>query len=429
MNITSIRYINMDQNWHRKLFMKSLLKPMSYKVVRCPGVKFDIENKAYDKYLKCGVDANLESAKANGVVGCWIAHSHALEEVTEQEGITIVLEDDFICKAQFLENALKMVNAFDKDFDVILFDTWGAGPLEAHKIAEDIYHTQNYGFPYYGGTHCLFVNNARIPKILDAKLNSQVMDYDGFLLTSGKLNTYVFHTGECSLRTTGSDINPHFKVKYDILGLLTCMLPPAWRERTKRFKKYFRKAEGKKPIRISGDQLKNFEGYYHVQGQKDAYIKFVVKEDTLMLIQLWDGREVPLLPSSELDFFSTAFTVPLKFFKDEHGEINEVLAFYDTVCKKVRKAITLTPAQLKAFEGKYQERQNSAVAVQITAMNNHLFIKQLWDGMEFCFEPESDLAFFAKDNPSFPIRFSRDKDGAIVQVIAFERDTLDKIEV
>lgn len=242
MEITSIRYINLVKNWHRKLFIKLLLRSVPYKTFRCPGVKFDSKNNAYDKYTKHGFKPYLESEhkhRSNGVIGCWIAHSLAIEDITEENGITVVLEDDFVCKSHFFKNALNMVNSFDREFDIIIFDTWGTGPFEIHKISENIYSPKKITFPYYAGSHCLFVNNARIFKILEAKLNVQVADYDGFLIGSDKLDTYVFYTGDCASRAIGSDITINKRSNYDLLGILICLLPRAFRERTTKFKSYF----------------------------------------------------------------------------------------------------------------------------------------------------------------------------------------------
>jgi len=197
----------------------------------------------------------------------------------------------------------------------------------------------------------------------------------------------------------------------------------------------FYKADVKKVTLLSQEQLKAFEGYYASKENKNTYIKFSTKEGQLALTQLWDGREILFSPESEVDFFCKEFPFPLKFTKDKNGAVTEVLAFNRDVWERdnnykpvVRKAITLTPAQLKIFEGKYQLQQNKALIVQITAMEDHLFVKQLWDGKELLFVPESELDFFAKDNPLFPIRFIKDKDGAITQIIAFERDLLDKVK-
>jgi CubicO group peptidase (beta-lactamase class C family) len=196
----------------------------------------------------------------------------------------------------------------------------------------------------------------------------------------------------------------------------------------------FYKADIKKITQLSPEQLKAFEGYYKASGNSN-YLQFTAKEDQLLLTQLWDGRQILFSPESEVDFFCKDFPFPLKFTKDKDGAITEVLAFKRDVWVKdnnykpvVRKAITLTPAQLKILEGKYQLQQNKGLIVQITAADNHLFVKQLWDGKELLFVPESELEFFAKDNPLFPIRFIKDKDGAITQIMAFERDLLDKVK-
>jgi len=216
-----------------------------------------------------------------------------------------VLEDDFVCRPKFFENALRMVEAFDREFDVILFDPWGTGPLAKHQIAENIYYPANCTYPYYGGTHCLFINNARIPSILEAKRTSEVMDYDGFLLGSGKIDTYVFYTKECATRPFGSDITPSFN--------------------------------------------------------------------------------------------------------------------------KARKAVELPPGQLKRLEGKYCFQLNQDLHFQIIAKEDHLLIEQFMDEKDLRFLPESELNFFARDNPLLPIRFIRDPDGAIVQLVMNEIGTFDKL--
>jgi hypothetical protein len=217
----------------------------------------------------------------------------------------VVLEDDFVCRPKFFENALRMVNAFDRDFDVILFDPWGTGPLAKHKIAENIYFPANCTYPYYGGSHCLFINNTRIPRILEAKLTSEVMDYDGFLLGSGKIDTYIFYTKECATQPFGSDITPSFN--------------------------------------------------------------------------------------------------------------------------KVRKSIELAPEQLKMLEGKYCFQLNQDLLFQIIAKKDHLLVEQFRDEKDLHFLPESELKFFARDNPLLPIRFIKNQDGAIVQLVMNEICTFDKL--
>jgi CubicO group peptidase (beta-lactamase class C family) len=188
----------------------------------------------------------------------------------------------------------------------------------------------------------------------------------------------------------------------------------------------------KKIAKLSDDELKAFEGFYRAK-EGNNYLRFLVKDHQLALTQLWDGREIMFSPESGLDFFCKDFPFPLKFAR-KGGAITEVLAFNrdlwvkDTNFKLVdKKRIQLLPTQLKILEGKFQLQQNKGLAMQITAANDHLIVKQLWDGRELPFVPESELNFFARDNQFFPIRFIKDSDGRIAQLIAFERDVLEKV--
>jgi hypothetical protein len=64
--------------------------------------------------------------------------------------------------------------------------------------------------------------------------------------------------------------------------------------------------------------------------------------------------------------------------------------------------------------------------LQITAVNDHLTLKQLWDGKEINFVPESDLEFFCKEQ-SFPLKFIKDNNGNVVQVLAFNKDLWERV--
>ncbi len=83
--------------------------------------------------------------------------------------------------------------------------------------------------------------------------------------------------------------------------------------------------------------------------------------------------------------------------------------------------------QLKAFEGYYQFQNDKDVFLQITVKGNNLTLKQLWDGQEIVFVQKSELEFFNEEK-SFPLKFSKDKDGTITQVLAFDRDLWNKVK-
>jgi hypothetical protein len=189
-----------------------------------------------------------------------------------------------------------------------------------------------------------------------------------------------------------------------------------------------------KTVQSSPGKLKNFEGFYQFQEDKEAFLQITAKENKLILKQLWDGKEFVFEQDSPLDFYCKAQSFPLKF-KDSAGAIIQVLAFNKDVWDKVKnyqpvikKEIQLTPQQLKAFEGKYKMKGGDEDDfLQITTKGNDLILKQLWDGQEIAFVPESALEFFCKDR-SFPLKFSKGEDGSITQVLAFNRDVWLKVK-
>lgn len=192
--------------------------------------------------------------------------------------------------------------------------------------------------------------------------------------------------------------------------------------------------EIKKVVQLSPQKLNVFEGFYQFQKNKDVFLQITAKENNLVLKQLWDGKELVFEQDSTLAFYCKAQSFPLKF-KDSAGIIIQALAFNRDVWDKVKdykpvikKEVQLTLQQLKAFEGKYQMKGGDEDDfLQITAKGNNLILKQLWDGQEIIFVPESALEFFCKDR-SFPLKFSKGEDGAITQVLAFNRDVWLKVK-
>jgi hypothetical protein len=175
-----------------------------------PGVVYDPAKPEYAPYIRGGINEYYLTTRPDrcpGVVGLWIANSRAIEDVTDRDGITVVLEDDFVCTARFFERARDMVSKFDRPFDIVMFDCLGK-PRERHRIAKDVYRTDGETFPRYHGSHALFVNNRSIPKILEAKAKFNVMDIDGFFLAPWTgLEVFQFYTREASTLYFGSRIS------------------------------------------------------------------------------------------------------------------------------------------------------------------------------------------------------------------------------
>jgi hypothetical protein len=182
-------------------------------------------------------------------------------------------------------------------------------------------------------------------------------------------------------------------------------------------------------------QLTEFEGYYHADTDPDLYLQIMVKNNKLVLKQLWDNREITFDQKSEFYFYNDQQSFPLTFSKNANGEITQVLAFErDTWIKDknykpvVKKEITLTAAQMQAFAGKYEMSNNGNDAfLQFTVKGTSIEVKELWSDRVFTIVPESELVFFGK-GVYYPVKFSKDKDGITTQALIFNKDIWVKVK-
>jgi hypothetical protein len=93
-----------------------------------------------------------------------------------------------------------------------------------------------------------------------------------------------------------------------------------------------------KEINLSPAQLKSFEGKYTFQFEKgkDSYIQITAAANQITLKQLWDGKEINFVPKSSVEFFCKEQPFPLKFIKDDKGNVIQVLAFNKDLWQKVK---------------------------------------------------------------------------------------------
>jgi hypothetical protein len=174
------------------------------------------------------------------------------------------------------------------------------------------------------------------------------------------------------------------------------------------------------------EQLKAFEGTY--QGQdKQSFIGITEKNNKLVLRQYWDGSEIEFLPDSALHFFSPEqqrFT--LQFVKKDDGSIVRMIAFGRDRWDKT-KAYSLTPADVKSFEGKYRLSEDPDDVVQMTASGLDLVIKQLWDGKETVVSPKTNV-FFYNQQVGYMVTFDKDNGGVVMGAFLLGgRDYFEKI--
>lgn len=83
---------------------------------------------------------------------------------------------------------------------------------------------------------------------------------------------------------------------------------------------------------------------------------------------------------------------------------------------------TISPKDLKAYEGyyKFQFEKGTDSYIHLAATEKGLVLKQMWDGKEIAFTPQTELDFVGDDG-RFPLKFTKEH-GKITHVLAFNRD-------
>ncbi|HVE60917.1 MAG TPA: serine hydrolase [Chitinophagaceae bacterium] len=77
----------------------------------------------------------------------------------------------------------------------------------------------------------------------------------------------------------------------------------------------------------------------------------------------------------------------------------------------------------KAYEGyyKFQFEPGKDAYIKIITKNNHLVLIETWNGAEITFDQKSELEFF-NEARNYPLRFTKSKEGAIIQVLVHNKD-------
>jgi len=105
-------------------------------------------------------------------------------------------------------------------------------------------------------------------------------------------------------------------------------------------KQFFIKVKSYTPpveVKLTAEQLKAFEGKYQFEERKDAFLQITATAGGLTLKQLWDNKEINFISLGNLTFLNQAEGFPLKFTKDDNGNVIKVLAFNRDMWDKVKE--------------------------------------------------------------------------------------------
>lgn len=88
---------------------------------------------------------------------------------------------------------------------------------------------------------------------------------------------------------------------------------------------------------------------------------------------------------------------------------------------------TFNQRMYNSLTGYYQFITSKHVLIRITEEKGQLVLEQLWDNVKISFDKKSGLDFYNKER-SFPLKFIKGGDGAINQLLAFDRDLWNKVD-
>ena len=173
-------------------------------------------------------------------------------------------------------------------------------------------------------------------------------------------------------------------------------------------------------------QLKIFEGIYRGRGN-ESYLGISEKENKLVLHQFWDGNEVEVVPDSALHFFNKQqLLFTLQFIKGPDDSITRMVAFGRDIWDK-EKQLSLTPEQVRLFEGKYRLKDDPDDIIQMTASGMNLVVRQMWDGKETIVSPRTNVFFYNKEK-GYLLTFKKDDSGAVIGANILGNDYFEKIK-
>jgi hypothetical protein len=173
-------------------------------------------------------------------------------------------------------------------------------------------------------------------------------------------------------------------------------------------------------------QLKTFEGTY-TNPDTRQYLGLTEKDNKLVLHPYWGGDDVEFVPDSPMHFFcKEQLLFTLQFVAGKDGLIIRMIAFGRDIWDKT-SAVSLTPGQMKAFEGKYRFKTDPDDIIQITASGLNLVIRQLWDGKETIVSPKTNV-FFYNQEKGYLLTFDEDGAGVVTGAFVLGNDYFEKIK-
>ena len=196
MQFSNLTYINMDHRIDKYAHLMESLRYCPINGFKTSGV---IAHNFKDYPALDYVTKNQQ--KYQGVIGCFLAHTNALENLLSAQNnpneYSMVLEDDIIIDPMFWVFLEELPDI--KDADIIFFDSGDNRHLKdfpKYCTNPVCYRKFHKSWPQFVGTHCYAIRNSNLPKIIAfLKETKAYKDLDGHYFGHRDFTNYCFQTG------------------------------------------------------------------------------------------------------------------------------------------------------------------------------------------------------------------------------------------
>ena len=179
------------------------------------------------------------------------------------------------------------------------------------------------------------------------------------------------------------------------------------------------------------DSLTEYTGKYQMAlGMQ--YMEVYIEHGKLTGKDLQNGGIKVIDHISGDDFILSQEKIPVKFIRDRDNKVSQIAVMGNVMWTKVndnkQASAGVQPANLTDYLGKYQASMNGQNAIiEISLKDGQLFATQLWDGGSSPLQYKSGDEFTVIAL-SWPLRFIRDKDKKVTQLLLNGTDTFTRVK-
>ncbi|MDB5018137.1 MAG: hypothetical protein JWQ84_2969 [Mucilaginibacter sp.] len=178
------------------------------------------------------------------------------------------------------------------------------------------------------------------------------------------------------------------------------------------------------------DSLTVYIGKYQmIQGVQTVYANVYVENGKLSA-KSSDGQTLIFDHISGDNFVVSNHGVPIKFLRDKNYKVKQISVNGNVAWTKVESTLpdSIKPLAPQDYLGKYQFTTNGqTLYLEITLKDGHLSGTQLWDGATKPLDYVWDDNFKLRDI-GWPIKFIRDKDKKVTQLLINNTDLFIKVK-